>query len=70
MKLDLHVPHLAPFLSQLVRPVRVHGPWPPLLCRHLAQAAFTPRAIRGYLPRMQATAEEAVAQWAAQGTIL
>lgn len=38
--------------------------------KRLAQAAFTPKAIRGYLPRMQASAEEAVRKWADQGDIL
>lgn len=38
--------------------------------KRLVQAAFTPKAIRGYMPRMQAMAEEAVAKWAAQGDIL
>ncbi|EFN56777.1 hypothetical protein CHLNCDRAFT_144261 [Chlorella variabilis] len=38
--------------------------------KRLAQAAFTPRAIRGYLPRMQAIAEQAVQKWAADGDIL
>lgn len=38
--------------------------------KRLVQAAFTPKAIRGYMPRMQAMAEEAVQKWAAQGDIL
>ncbi|EFN56775.1 hypothetical protein CHLNCDRAFT_144259 [Chlorella variabilis] len=38
--------------------------------KRLAQAAFTPRAIRGYLPRMQTIAEQAVQKWAADGDIL
>lgn len=38
--------------------------------RRLAQPAFTPKAIRGYLPRMQAIAEQAVQKWAAEGDIL
>ncbi|PRW50773.1 glutamine cyclotransferase [Chlorella sorokiniana] len=37
--------------------------------KRLMQAAFTPKAIRGYLPRMQASAEEAVAKWEKQGLI-
>ncbi|KAL4444057.1 hypothetical protein ABPG75_011794 [Micractinium tetrahymenae] len=49
--------------------VNLHGKQH-LHIKHLAQAAFTPKAIRGYLPRMQATAEEAVQKWAAQGDIL
>ncbi|KAL4444062.1 hypothetical protein ABPG75_011799 [Micractinium tetrahymenae] len=38
--------------------------------KRLVQAAFTPKAIRGYMPRMQAMAEEAVHKWTAQGDIL
>jgi cytochrome P450 len=41
-----------------------------VLRRRLAQAAFTPKAIRGYLPRMQAIAEQAVQKWAQEGDIL
>lgn len=42
------------------------APRPPP-CRRLLQAAFTPRALRGYLPRMQASAQAAVRKWAGQG---
>jgi hypothetical protein len=43
---------------------------PPPPPRRLTQAAFTPKAIRGYLPRMQTVAEEAVAKWSAEGDVL
>ncbi|EFN55595.1 hypothetical protein CHLNCDRAFT_134129 [Chlorella variabilis] len=54
------------------------GPWGTLnthgkahiRIKRLAQPAFTPKAIRGYLPRMQAIAEQAVQKWAAEGDIL
>ena len=44
-------------------------PVPLLPRRRLAQAAFTPKAVRGYLPRMQASAEEAARMWAEQRDI-
>ena len=37
--------------------------------RRLLQGAYTPQAIRAYLPRLQAAAEAAVREWVAAGEI-
>lgn len=38
--------------------------------RRLTMAAFTPKAVRGYLPRIQTAAEKLVSKWAAAGDVL
>lgn len=49
---------------------RARSPAPPSpIRRRLTQAAFTPAAVRGYLPLVQASAEAAVRKWEAQGDI-
>ncbi|KAI3427118.1 hypothetical protein D9Q98_007055 [Chlorella vulgaris] len=61
-----------PSVKQMLGPwgmVNIHGKSYTRIKR-LAQAGFTPKAIRGYLPRIQAIAEEGVQRWAAEGDIL
>ncbi|PSC75274.1 cytochrome P450 [Micractinium conductrix] len=38
--------------------------------KRLTMAAFTPKAVRGYLPRIQTAAEKLVSKWAAAGDVL